>query len=99
MDRSLYISYTVLLDKRILAQYRRSLHILLRIFLIQNTNTPIKFLAPLSRINKSLVTLLTTCKIPIKFLAPLSGTDKSLVTLLTTCKTPITRAWLSSKGS
>ena len=28
MDRSLYISYTVLLDKRILAQNRRSLHIL-----------------------------------------------------------------------
>ena len=31
MDRSLYISYIVLLDKRILAHNRRSLHILLHI--------------------------------------------------------------------
>ena len=70
----MYVSYTVLVDKRIFAQIGAHF-IFFRIILIRITNTPIKFLEPLSGTNKSLV---ISQKL-IKFLAPLPGTNKSLV--------------------
>ena len=48
MDRSLYISYTVLLDKCILTQNMRSFYIFLHNFIYTSQNTPIKFLVLLS---------------------------------------------------
>ena len=54
MDRYLYIMYTLLLDKRILAQIG-AYHLFYCTFYIHITYEPIKFLAPLPRINKSLV--------------------------------------------
>ena len=54
MDRSLYISYTVLLDKHILARIGTHF-IFFDIFLTYITLMPIKFLALLPGTDKSLV--------------------------------------------
>ena len=47
MDRSLYISYTIILDKCILAQNRHSFLFFYIILYTYHKYTPIKFLAPL----------------------------------------------------